>query len=259
MSGDVAQRAGVKESVGKYHKDLLPSTDELKAVHQKSTFVRTLFYQNTLPWGLDGAQMLPTANYMDFMSLFREQKTEWERLVSAFLRRYDLLVRKAEVELGPLFNSKDYPSRDELANKFAIDMAVMPVPRGDFRVDISSEALAEIQQDVEARVADAGQKAMDEAWRRLYTVVDNMAEKLSDPSSIFRDTLVENARDICDLLPSFNIADDHNMAMARDNVMHKLTTHTPEALRRDFDLRADVAQDAKDLRTHIAGLMGGIG
>ena len=80
-----------------------------------------------------------------------------------------------------------------------MDMAVFPVPSNDFRVSIGDAELERIQQDVEARVENSAQQAMKEAWQRLYDRVKHMAEKLADPKAVFRDTLVENTKEVCSI------------------------------------------------------------
>jgi len=163
--------------------------DLLDRVHKKSTHIRTKFYDNTLPWGLDGTMMLPTSNYLNFMTEFRKEKNEWYSLVSDFRNEYPQLVLDAKRLLIGLYDANDYPSPDDIGNKFNLDVAIFPVPSSDFRVSIASEELSRIQQDVERRVADAQSKAMIEVWQRIYDKVKHMAEKLADPKSIFRDSI----------------------------------------------------------------------
>ena len=38
--------------------------DLLDDIKKKATLIRTKFYDNTLPWGVKGIQILPTANYL---------------------------------------------------------------------------------------------------------------------------------------------------------------------------------------------------
>jgi hypothetical protein len=137
-----------------------------------------------------------------------------------------------------------------------MDLAVYPVPTSDFRVSIGSEELTRIQQDVEQRVRQAEQTAMQDVWKRLFDRVQHMAEKLADPKAIFRDSMVENAREICALLPRLNFADDPNLEAMRQQVEASLLKH-PEALRNDPDLRRDTAAEAKKIMDAMGAFMGG--
>jgi hypothetical protein len=256
VTRDVASSHGTTIDVGRYNKVLLPMNDLLDRVHKKSTHIRTKFYDNTLPWGLDGTMMLPTSNYLNFMTEFRKEKNEWFSLVSDFRDEYPQLVLDAKRLLIGLYDANDYPSPDDIGNKFNLDVAIFPVPSSDFRVSIASEELSRIQQDVERRVADAQSKAMIEVWQRIYDKVKHMAEKLADPKSIFRDSMVENIREQCDLLSRLNFMDDPNLETLRQEVETTLLKH-PDALRNDPDLRRDTAAEAKAIMDKMSVFMGG--
>jgi hypothetical protein len=189
------------------------------------------------------------------MSDFRKERGEWDMLVQEFLDNYDQMKLDAQRILGSLYNHSDYPNRSELRVKFNMDMAVFPVPSADFRVSIGSEELSRIQQDVERRVKDAEQAALKDVWNRLYERVKHMADKLADPKAIFRDSMLENTREICALLPRLNFTDDPNLEAMRQQVEASLLKH-PEALRNDPDLRHDTAVEAKKIMDAMGAFMG---
>lgn len=251
----VADANGTTMDAGRYNKALLPMNDLLDNIHKKTTYIRQKFYDNTLPWGIEGTMMLPTANYLNFMSDFRKERGEWNVLVDTFVQNYDGLVSSAQRILGSLYDPADYPSSVDIRQKFHMDMAVFPVPSTDFRVSIGSDELTRIRQDVERRVQEAQSKAMTEVWQRLHDRVKHMAEKLADPKAIFRDSMIENAREICALLPRLNFSDDPNLEAMRQQVEASLLRH-PDALRNDPDLRRDTAAEAKKIMDAMSVFMG---
>lgn len=258
VTKQVADTNGTTMSAGRYNKSLLPMNDLLDHVHKKATSIRTKFYANTLPWGIEGTQILPSANYLNFMTEFRREKSEWQVLVNNFVDNYDQLKADAQRILGAIYDPADYPSSGEIKQKFHMDMAVYPVPSTDFRVSIASDELTRIQQDVERRVADAQNIAMKEVWTRLYDRVKHMADKLADPKAIFRDSMIENAREICAILPRLNITDDPNLEALRQEVEMGISNHHPDALRNDPDLRRDTAAQAKEIMDKMSVFMGGL-
>jgi len=241
---------------GRYNKSLLPMNDYLDNVHKKTTAIRAKYYANTLPWGIEGTMLLPSANYLSFMTEFRKEKADWQQLVDVFFNEYSRLKLDAQRFLGNLYNEADYPPLHEIQRKFKMDLAVFPVPSNDFRVEISDSELERIQSDVEARVQDAAQNAMSEAWQRLYDKVKHMHEKLADPKAIFRDTLVENTREICSVLSRLNFADDPNLEQMRQQVEQSLVNNHPDSLRNDPVLRRNKADEAKDIMSKMGAFMG---
>jgi hypothetical protein len=178
----VADDNGVVEAVGRYNKSLLPMNDQLDLIHRKSNQIRSEFYDNTLPWGIEGTQLLPTSNYLEFMTRFRKYKNEWAYLVTVFTTNYADYIDDAKRTLGPMFNIDDYPRAENIDTKFKMDLAVFPVPSNDFRVQIASEELSRIQQDVERRVQEASASAMKDVWQRLYDKVKHIEERLANPA-----------------------------------------------------------------------------
>lgn len=255
---DVAAMHNAAEAAGRYNKALLPMNDYLDNVQKKATLIRTRYYQNTLPWAMDGTQMLPSANYLSFMTDFRKQKSEWEYTVALFLDHYDDMKTIAKRMLGSLYVESDYPTENEIASKFKMDMAVFPVPSTDFRVQLSNDELNHIRGDLEARLATAQQAAVRDVWDRLFDKVKHIADKLADPKAIFRDSMVENARELCELLPRLNFTDDPNLEMMRAEVEAKLIGHHPEALRNNLDLRHDTASEAKAIMDKMSVFMNGL-
>jgi len=260
-SRKVTNDASAAEGSARVNKDLLPGCEELKAVHSKSSLIRTKFYDNTLPWGLDGMQILTTGNFLPFMTDFRKEKGEWQKLVKIFLSGYEMAKYNAENDkrrsLGRLYTPTDYPRLQDIEGKFNIDLAIFPVPADDFRVAIASDELDRIRQDVTARVLNAQSVAMKEVWQRLFDKVKCIAEKCADPKAIFRDTLMENAREMCELLPRLNMTDDPNLEAMRQEVEAKLIMH-PESLRNDPDLRRKTAAEAKQIMDVMGTFMGAI-
>jgi len=254
----VAQANNVSDIVGRYNKALLPLNKTLALIHKHTAAIRQEYYRNTLPWGLEGSRILPTENYLSFMQEFRQHKYKWQQLVDEFCADYGDAKTQAQQVLGSLYDPNDYPDEQAIRNKFNLDMAVFPVPTNDFRVELCDGELDAIQQDIEARVQSASQQAMRDVWERLYEKVTHISNKLSDPSAIFRDSMVENARELCALLPKLNFADDPDLEAMRVDVERKLVSHHPDALRNDPILRADTAKEANAMARKMEIFMQGV-
>ena len=258
ISAETNAIKGVQQSAGRYHKSLLPMCDLLDDIKKKAGLIRQQFYDNTLPWGVKGIQILPTANYLTFMTDFRKERSEYESLVNRFVPEYPQLVVDAQRFLGSAYKASDYPEAHEIADKFKMDMQVMPVPNNDFRVDIADEELERIHDEVEARVKQAAQGAMQDVWQRLYEKVKHFAEKMDDPRAIFRDSTVNHLVELCELLPRLNVMDDPNLEAMRQEVEAKLAGYQPDTLRADVNVRQTVATEANDIAAKMAAFMGGL-
>jgi hypothetical protein len=261
ISAETTARKGAMSGTIRSHKTLLPMCDLLENIKQKASLIRTKFYENTLPWGVKGIQILPTANYLTFMTDFRKERSEYEYLVKQFVPAYPQLVQDAQLFLGTSYKAEDYPDASVIADKFKMDMQVMPVPNDDFRVDIADEELSRIQDEVEARVKQAGQQAMQEVWQRLYDKVKHFADRLSkldDPKSQFHKSTLDHVTDLCELLPRLNVLDDPNLEAMRQEVEGKLAGLSKDSVVLSPTFRQTKIDEANDIAARMAAFMGGL-
>ena len=94
---------------------------------------------------------------------------------------------------------------------------------------------------------------MSDCFNRLHDVVRKAADKLTDKTAIFRDSLITNIQDLVDLLPRLNLTGDPRLEDLRREVADKLLGYEPEALRRDQFARQETAQAAEKILAAMAG------
>jgi len=261
ISTETTRNKGAISGSVRSHKSLLPMCDLLDDIKKKASLIRTKFYENTLPWGVKGIQILPTANYLTFMTDFRKERSEYEMLVRRFVPEYPQLVQDAQHFLGSAYKVEDYPDASEISDKFKMDLGVMPVPNNDFRVNIADAELSRIQDEVEARVKQAATGAMQEVWQRLYDRVVHMADrlaKLDDPKARFHESTLDNITDLCDLLPRLNVMDDPNLEAMRQEVEGKLAGLSKDSVVMNTTFRQTKIDEANEIATKMAAFMGGL-
>jgi len=222
---------GAKADSGRFNKMLVDNIEVKKYQHAASA-ARVFHYENTLPWGDDNIRILPSDNYLFYTQKMRELKSKFEKAYNEFIEEYPALIEKAEKDLSGLFSSKDYPAAWELESKFAFDIHVTPVPTAnDFRVSLSDDDLTRIKSDIEANVKDSIVTAMGVAWKRLFIAVKHMAVKLADDDAVFRNSLIGNIAELCDLLPRLNITNDPKLIEIIKDARKALVPLDPKDLR----------------------------
>lgn len=133
-----------------------------------------------------------------------------------------------------------------------------PIPDGkDFRVQLSADDLNEARKSVETQLREAMGRGIRECWDRLHQVVNRLASKLANTEAVFRDSLVRNIRELCDLLDRMNLSQDKQLAASVAEVREQLGTQDPEVLRNDKGKRAAVVGKAKGLLAKIERAKGG--
>lgn len=241
-------------TAGSYNKRLLPGAKELEAVATISTQIRKYFYEQTLPWMTDGSRIISAKNHLPFASEIKKKMNEFESAVKDFEAAYPRLQAASQKTLGGLYNAGEYPSHSEIKGKFNCEVNYLPLPDvKDFRVEVSeSEKRAFVEKMKQTESA-----AMRSVWERLHGVVKAAAEKLSSPDAIFRDSLLENVSELCDLLPALNVSDDSKLEDARKDLQKLVGGYSLDSLRADKSKRKEAAKKLKDVTDKMGAFMGG--
>jgi hypothetical protein len=278
VSADAAAAHGASPEAGRYNKSLLPSTVSCAVSSKKSrskteqansyktlmTFiaaVRVWHYEQTLAWSDDGWRMLPIKNYQAYTDGIRTRQHEFNSLLSDFTRDYPALREDARRVLNGMFNESEYPS--DVRSRFGFGLEFAPVPTGsDFRVALSDVEIQAISANTESRVAGAFEAAHKDAVKRLYEALEKMQTRLANPEGIFRDTLVQNARDLCDILTRLNVTDDSKLDGFRRQTELLAASTEAQTLRDAPDVRIDTANRAQSIldamtQTYGNNLFGG--
>lgn len=242
VSKEINSAKQAAKDAGNYSKHLLAGAAQLDTIHKLSAEIREWHARQTLPWADTGTRLLPMLNFFDYKQQLTDYENKFNDAVEAFVTEYPNLISVMAFKLGALFDRSEYPTVDNVVNKFGLRYTIIPVPEvGDFRVDVG----ADIRQEIESQYAKAYetrvQSAMADAWDRLHSTLEHMADRLSgDEKKIFRDTLITNALDLTGLLTKLNVANDPNLEMARVKLEQSLVGVTPDEIRKNDAVRHDV-------------------
>jgi hypothetical protein len=177
--------------------------------------------------------------------MLRQGFHEADSLLSAFVADYPSMRLEAKRILNGMYQDTDYPS--DIRARYSWAVEYNPVPAGtDFRVTLSREEIDTISARTEERVKQAFSEAQSDAVRRLADCLSKIHEKLAQPDAIFRDSLIGNARELCDVLTRLNLADDPQLESLRRQT-ELLATTEPQTLRANPEVRIDVAQRAQSI------------
>lgn len=241
---------------GRYNKALV-SAEALQKVQQIAGAARDEHYKLTLPWRDDGARILPAKAYLDYSKLMRRLRSDFENAAGEFCDLYPSYIQNARSRLNGMFNPSDYPDIEKIRGKFSWSVSIDPLPvGGDFRVELSDAEAQRIRQDIDGRTKQALQAGLQDAWKRLHEALARVVERLSDPEAVFRDSLIGNLRELCDVLPLLNFADNPDLERARKAVESKLAGLDPESLRGNLKFRAKAATDAQQIMQDMSAFMG---
>jgi hypothetical protein len=257
VSEEIDVTKGTTARAGNYHKKLFAGDSILDEMNKFVTQVRTYHYQVTLPWTDGGTRLLPMGKFMEYNTQIQTYEAEFNSYKQQFVDKYNEMVSSAAFTLGEMFNRADYPEPEEVMHKFNFKYDFSPVPQsGDFRIDIESEGKNELIKNFEDKFEKRIAEAMKDAWVRLHECLSRMSERLDfangETKKIFRDSLVDNAIELVDLLKSLNITKDPELETLRKKLEQAMFGISAKELRDDGSLRKQVKSEVDSILSKIS-------
>jgi adenylate cyclase len=86
-------------------------------------------------------------------------------------------------------------------------------------------------------------EATQDSWDRLYKMLTDMSKKLTEDETAhkrYHDALLDNPRELCDLLKHLNVTNDPNLERARAKLEDALIGVDIEDVKDSAEQRADI-------------------
>lgn len=216
-------KGAFSDDAARVNKNLLAGMNNLKRVTDFVALTRNDFYRLTLPWSDSGQRLVPMMQFFELKQWINDQEATFNQLVAEFLRDYPTLISAQAFQLGALFDRNEFPDVEEIATKFRFKVGFLPLPStGDFRIDAPNEIVADMQKEYEAMYNERIAQVNQDLWIRLHDTLRHMSDRLGYDSTgkakIFRDSMVENAVELCDMLKRLNVTNDPNLEKARSSL-----------------------------------------
>ena len=217
-------------------------------INKAARELRADHYKNTLPWGDGGMRLLPTKNWDNYIDMMLGHKSRFENRVSSFVRDYASFRQQAMKSLGALFNPDEYPDASAIASKFSISTDWLPLPKSDdLRIQLGRDDMEEVGRSIDAQVSELAAEATRDLHTRLADKLQRVSERLSDPENVFRDSMIEGLKELCDLIPRLDVTQDPELDKIRVEVQKNISQCDPQQLRDDEELRNETKKRADDI------------
>jgi hypothetical protein len=244
-SEEVSRNKNADKGVASVNKKLLGDCAELDALQKFSANVRNMHYNATLPWSDMGPRLLTTTRYFKYNADFTALQAEFGRLVDTFLAAYDWEIMQSQAKLGDLFDVTEYPSGDDLRNKFRFKLNYIPLPdAGDWRIDINNEAQAILKDQYSTYYTEQLASAMNDVWRRLFDTLTTLSRQLSDQTEDGKTpkiyaSVFDRALEIVDMMDTCNVTNDPSMQLMQRKLAMAFRGVTVESVKDDNYLRRE--------------------
>lgn len=234
-------------------KTLFPdkAIEPIRVAHREAyEFHRT----HTVAWSDEGARLLASAHYFDYMAALRNFKETAARLADDFVASYPVYIADARRELGGAFDPSDYPGESTIRGRFKFDVKCIPVPDGgDFRISIQREEMDALRAGVDAQCEAAATAAKNDLAQRLCEPLAAIVNRLQEPEGMFRESLMHNLRVMADLVPVLNITGNAELEAVGQRIKDELYDTDAGLVRENSAVRTATARKAQSILDTMNG------
>lgn len=215
-SEETIEKNQMEKGAGRFNKKLLPKF-AVKKIKDIITHFKTFFSENTLPYNLLlGTRILPTDGFMDFQKEVSITQGLLNTEVNAFIAQYDEYRRMAQKMLGSLYNEKDYPTIEELRNKFKIEITYFPVPEpARFNASIGNKQMQKLTAQLEEMSVLV---KMDLVYRTEKVTLALLDTLEKEDKRVHKTTVTDNITKLSEQLGTLNYDNDPLIAEIKECV-----------------------------------------
>lgn len=256
-TSEVAKNHQLQSQSGRYYKTLIEGA-AFDNTNDIATKARAYHYRMTLPWSDVGPRVLANEAYFEYAIQMQDFGQQFQTSVDALLTEYPYYREEAKRLLGSLFNEDDYPPTYDLSHRFGFKLNILPLPvASDFRAQIGDEERDRIRKEIEIATNETVRRSVGEAYTRLAKVCEAFVDRLGDPKRVFHDSLVNNAKDLAEVLPKLNFTKDPQLDVLAQRLNDELCRYEPATLRTDPAARSATHRAARQINKDLMGFFGG--
>jgi hypothetical protein len=259
ISHEVTTAKKADQNAGRFVKSLLAGDVSHKNLLNYRQTVYNWLRRSTFDWN-GSNRLLPVINLPKFKSEFHEHEKAFFALRDIFLDKYPNIVSDMAFKQGDMFTREEYPSVDQIRNKFTIRLFVNEVPTNDHRCNIAQDLADDLKVHYEQQAESIVKGVADESLLRLAEVMQSIShccgvdvigtspdgEEKTKKRKIYEAT-IQKARDYCETFQAFNLTNSALLLEASVSLEKALNGISAEDIRESDAVRTHVKDEVDSI------------
>jgi hypothetical protein len=257
ISDEVTTAKNADKSAGRYVKNLLANHPKHKAVVNYRQTVYNWLQRRTYRWN-QSQNLLPSVDVPKFKQEYHEHQIAFHALVDSLTTDYDSIVSDMAFKQGTMFNRNDYPTKEQVASKFSLNLYVSEVPMNDFRCGIANDIADDLFNTYKQQAHGIIESIAQEQSERMVEVMTSISHCCGiDESEVngevrtkrrkIYDTTIQKALEMCESFKRFNLKNDSDLEQARASLEKVLRGVKAEDIRDSDAVRHHVKEGIDDI------------
>jgi len=263
ISHEVTTAKKADDNAGRFVKNLLADNSLHKDLLNYRQTVYNWMKRRTFDWN-KSQSYLPATSLPRFMEEYYQHEQTFGDKLDKFLNEYDSIVSNMAFKQGQMFNRADYPTVDQVRNKFGMRLFRYEVPLGDFRCQISQDLADEMNEHYTRQAQEIVQNILQDQKDRLIDVMQSLThccgydeykgkdgETKQKKRKIYEGT-VEKAKEYCADFRNFNLTGDNELLSVIDQLSIALRGVDADTLRESEATRYSVKESVDSILSKFA-------
>lgn len=260
ISNEVTTAKKADHSAGRYVKNLLADDPTHKQLLNYRQTVYNWLRRSTYDWN-GSLRLLPVVNLPKFKAEFHQHEKSYFALRDEFLGKYPQIVSNMAFKQGDMFDRNEYPSVDQIKDKFRIRLYVAEVPQSDYRCAIAQDLAEDLKTTYQKQVnEEIVPQVMADIANQFMEVMESISHccgvdeigtstdgEVKTKKRKIYETTVDKAKDLCNTFRAFNLTNDAELAKASASLEKVLGGVTAEDIRESDAVRESVKQGVDDI------------
>lgn len=261
VSNEVTSAKKASAESGKFTKNLLANNVFHRDLMNYRQTIYTWLKRNTYRWN-QGQDLLPVTELETFKQQYQEHESKFYELLENFCNQYSSIRNNMAFTQGDLFDINDYPSVDEIKNKFNCRLFVSEVPEQDFRCSVSQDTADDLKKQYQKQTEVILQNVINQQTKSITEVMESIAhccgfsehqnakgEVVIKKRKIY-DTTITKAQEMCKKFKTFQpleTAESKKLVNAVVSLENVLNGVNIERLKESEVTRAEVQDEVNDI------------
>ena len=258
ISDEVATAKKASSEAGRYVKHLLSGDPTHKRLINHRQTVYNWLRRVAYPWAGD-QYFVPTIRIQQFMQDWALLRKQYDELLKEFLSNYQSIVSNAAFNQGDMFRKEDYPTVEQLKNKFRMHLYTAEVPENDFRNLVSHDLAEDLHNAYSRQAEELIDRILSEQAKQLITVMESLSHCCASDTVVGKDGetkvkrrkiydgTVQKALELCNTFKAFNLTENPHLDKAATSLQRILSDVPLDALRESDSTRQQVKQEVDDI------------
>jgi len=229
-------------------------------IRHARSIIRAYWYGRTIPWLDGGYRIVAATEYQSLMDGLADLiQKHWEGPVNKLLSEYDQAREAARSALGELFSPEKFPSKDDMAEMYDVDIFRTSVQNPqDIRISgMSEEEIQKISDDLKSKYETQINNAVQMVMDRIRIALRDVAQRMEkEPKGTKYKGLWDNLNGLVDTLPGLNITENAEIDRAIQRIKKEISSVSVDDLRDNAKVRKAVKKAALSITGEMDGKKG---